>query len=67
MLTLSDGRLVTGHLSKCDIAMNLHLQDTTITRADGVSSFAKEVYLRGQSIKFVKIDHKVMRKQHLFD
>lgn len=66
-LTLADERTVTGYLAKCDVAMNLHLQNATITCPDGVSSFAKEVYLRGQNIKFVKIDHRIMERQHLFD
>lgn len=66
-LQLADNQTVSGHLADCDLAMNLHMQNVTITRADGGSHFAKEYYLRGQGVKFVKIDARVMEKQHLFD
>lgn len=66
-ITLADEQKVIGQLLKCDIAMNLHLQNVIVTKQDGTNYTAKECYLRGQNIKFIKIDHKIMEKQSLFD
>lgn len=66
-LQLVDNQAVTGHLVRCDMAMNMYLQNVTVTKADGTSQFTKECYLKGQNVKFVKTDPRIMEKQYLFD
>lgn len=66
-LQLADNQVVSGYLASCDLAMNLYMQNVTVTKADGASFFTKECYLRGQGVKFVKIDTRIMEKQHLFN
>lgn len=66
-LELKDGRFVTGILSLCDIAMNLHLKNVTIEDLSGSKSAISECYLRGQNLNYVKIDPKILEKQYLFN
>lgn len=64
---LNDGSTVTGQLLDTDVAMNIRLRDSTIAYPDGRSVFARTCLVRGQSICFVRTDHKLMEKQALFD
>ncbi|KAI5169160.1 U6 snRNA-associated Sm-like protein LSm4 [Pancytospora epiphaga] len=66
-LRLVNDQTVAGTLAECDIAMNLHLTDATVTPDVGKPYFTKNCFLRGQSIQYVKIDKTIMGKQHLFD
>lgn len=66
-LELKDGQTVTGHLVKCDVAMNMHLTNVIVSRTDGTEYSAKCCFLRGLNVRMVKIQPWVMSKQHLFD
>lgn len=66
-MELKDKQTVTGFLVKCDVAMNMHLQNATIEKSTGEKYFVKQCFLKGQNVKLVKIDPKVLSKQHLFE
>lgn len=64
---LKDERVVHGTLLKCDQAMNLSLGSVTVINPSGHSSYFPLCYFRGQSIRMLQIDHKLLRKQYLFN
>lgn len=66
-MMLKDQQTVSGFLVKCDVAMNMHLQNATIEREGGEKMFVKQCFLKGQNVKSVKIDPKILGKQHLFE
>jgi len=66
-MELKDRQTVSGYLVKCDVAMNMHLQNATVERPTGEKLFVGECFLKGQSVKFVKIEPWVLAKQYLFD
>ncbi|ELA42203.1 uncharacterized protein VICG_00846 [Vittaforma corneae ATCC 50505] len=66
-MMLKDSQAVSGFLVKCDVAMNMHLQNATIQRKSGEKVFVKQCFLKGQNVKSVKIDPKILGKQHLFE
>ena len=66
-MELKDRQTVSGFLVKCDVAMNMHLQNATIEKVTGEKFFVKQCFLKGQNVKSVKIDPKVLSKQHLFE
>lgn len=66
-LELKDGQLISGHLVKCDFAMNMHMINAHVKRKDGSEFDTKECFLRGQNVRMVNIEPWVMGKQHLFD
>lgn len=83
-LELKNGSRVSGYLNGCDVAMNLHMTNVTITpptdnitllgnnklyTTKGTTSAVdiKETYIKGTSIKMVKLHTWVLTKQGLFD
>ena len=66
-LELKDRQTVSGFLVKCDVAMNMHLQNATIEKPEGEKYFVKQCFLKGQNVKMVSIEPKILGKQHLFD
>lgn len=66
-LELKDRQVVTGYLVKCDVAMNMHLQNVTVEKVTGEKLFISQCFLKGQNVKFVRIESKVLGMQHLFD
>lgn len=62
-LELKNDDNVKGQLYRCDIAMNLHLKSVTIEKTDGTSLFIDECYLRGASIKLVKLKSEILLEQ----
>lgn len=66
-ISLKDGQRVSGILLQCDMAMNMHLLNVTIHKLNGDCLTTKQCLLRGQSLKIVKIDTKILQKQYLFD
>lgn len=55
------GRKYTGKVQACDLFMNVTLENVTLTSAhpDGPKTFP-ELYLRGYSIKYVKIPDQLL-------
>jgi len=66
-MALKDRQSVSGLLVKCDVAMNMHLRNATIERANGQRVFVSQCFLKGQNVKHVKVDPKILGKQHLFE
>ena len=66
-MELKDRQIVSGFLLKCDVAMNMHLQNATIEKTTGEKFFLKQCFLKGQNVKLVKIEPKILGKQHLFE
>ncbi|KAI4291757.1 U6 snRNA-associated Sm-like protein LSm4 [Pancytospora philotis] len=64
---LANNQSITGTVASCDLAMNLHLLDATVTTEDSKTFPVKECYVRGQSIRFVKVDPRLLSKQYLFN
>lgn len=62
-LELKNDDSVRGLLHRCDMLMNLHLKSVTIERSDGSSWFINECYLRGSSIKYVKLNSNILLLQ----
>lgn len=62
-LELKNNDQVRGLLHRCDMAMNLHLRSVTIEKTDGSSVFINECYLKGASIKLVKLESKILLEQ----
>ncbi|AFM97924.1 LSM domain-containing protein [Encephalitozoon hellem] len=62
-LELKNNDQLRGLLYKCDMAMNLHLKSATIQKEDGTSVFINECYLKGTSIKLVKLESKILLEQ----
>lgn len=65
-LEMKNNQTVTGFLIKCDVAMNMHLQNATVEGL-GQKYFVKQCFLKGPNVKSVKIDPKILSKQHLFE
>lgn len=66
-MALKDRQSVSGLLLNCDVAMNMHLSDVTIERNTGERFFVKQCFLKGQNVRYVKVDPKILGKQHLFE
>lgn len=66
-VALRDKQTVTGMLVKCDLAMNMHLQNATIERSEGGKLSVKQCVLKGRNVRSVKIEPKILGKQHLFE
>lgn len=66
-LELKNRQVITGYLVKCDVAMNMHLQNATVEKSTGERLFIQQCFLRGQNVKFAKIEPKILGMQHLFD
>ena len=61
LVELKNGETYNGHLASCDTWMNLHLRDAICTSRDG-DRFWKvaEVYIRGSTIKYMRIPDEVL-------
>ncbi|ORD93957.1 LSM4 [Enterospora canceri] len=62
---LKNSTKVTGFMLNCDVAMNMHIKNAEIEDRSGKTKVS-EMYLRGQSIKLVKLHTWVMSKQEMF-
>ncbi|KAH9411822.1 hypothetical protein HK407_03g05720 [Ordospora pajunii] len=62
-LELKNDDNLRGLLDKCDMSMNLHLRSVTVEKADGSSVFINECYLKGSSIKLVKLESRILLQQ----
>lgn len=62
-LELKNNDQLRGLLHRCDMAMNLHLRSVTIEKTDGGAIFINECYLKGTSIKLVKLDSRILLEQ----
>lgn len=60
---LKNSDQLRGLLHRCDMAMNLHLKSVTIEKTGGGSVFINECYLKGTSIKLVKLESKLLLEQ----
>ncbi|VDN04052.1 unnamed protein product [Thelazia callipaeda] len=61
LVELKSGETYNGHLVACDAWMNIHLRDAICTSRDG-DHFLKlqEVYVRGSTIKYLRIPDDVV-------
>lgn len=61
LVELKNGETYNGHLVSCDAWMNIHLRDAICTSRDG-DRFLKmqEVYIRGSTIKYLRIPDDVV-------
>uniref|UniRef100_F1LDH0 U6 snRNA-associated Sm-like protein LSm4 n=2 Tax=Ascaris suum TaxID=6253 RepID=F1LDH0_ASCSU len=61
LVELKNGETYNGHLVSCDAWMNIHLRDAICTSRDG-DRFLKmpEVYVRGSTIKYLRIPDDVV-------
>ncbi|OZC07179.1 LSM domain protein [Onchocerca flexuosa] len=61
LVELKNGETYNGHLVACDAWMNIHLRDAICTSRDG-DRFLKmqEVYVRGSTIKYLRIPDDVV-------
>ncbi|VDN20879.1 unnamed protein product [Gongylonema pulchrum] len=61
LVELKNGETYNGHLVSCDAWMNIHLRDAICTSRDG-DRFQKmqEVYVRGSTIKYLRIPDDVV-------
>uniref|UniRef100_A0A914UKE7 U6 snRNA-associated Sm-like protein LSm4 n=1 Tax=Plectus sambesii TaxID=2011161 RepID=A0A914UKE7_9BILA len=61
LVELKNGETYNGHLVSCDSWMNIHLRDAICTSRDG-DRFQKmpEVYVRGSTIKYLRIPDEVV-------
>ena len=66
-LELKDKQTISGFLLKCDVAMNMHLQNVTIEKMGGEKLFVKQCFLKGQTVKMVSIEPKILGKQHFYN
>ncbi|KAE9553552.1 hypothetical protein FO519_003245 [Halicephalobus sp. NKZ332] len=61
LIELKNGDSYIGQLCGCDSWMNIHLKDATFTSKDGDKFFkVPEVYVRGPTIKLMRIPEEVM-------
>lgn len=56
-----------GFMVKCDLAMNMHMKDVEIIHLSTKNSKkVKDLFVRGQNIKTVKLHTWTLSKQELF-
>lgn len=63
LVELKNGETYNGHLATCDTWMNLHLQEVVCTSRDGTRfTRLRDCYLRGSTIKYLRIPEPVLEK-----
>ena len=62
MVDTKNGESYDGILEGCDHFMNLKLSEVIITSANGDFSKAKELFVRGNSIKTIQFDKEVLER-----
>ncbi|CAI4224626.1 unnamed protein product [Auanema sp. JU1783] len=61
LVELKNGETYNGHLQSCDSWMNIHLRDVIFTTKDGDKFYKmSEVYVRGSTIKYLRIPETVV-------
>lgn len=61
LVELKNGETYNGHLQSCDDWMNLNLREVTLTSRDGDQFWKiQEVYIRGNTIKYLRIPDEVI-------
>jgi len=61
LVELKNGETYNGHLTSCDNWMNIHLRDVICTSRDGDRFWRMpEVYVRGSTIKYLRIPDEVL-------
>ncbi|GBF97842.1 endonuclease [Raphidocelis subcapitata] len=63
LIELKNGETYNGHVVTCDSWMNIHLREVICTSKDGDRFFRMpEVYIRGNTIKYVRVPDEVVDK-----
>lgn len=63
LVELKNGETYNGHLVSCDSWMNLNLREVICTSRDGMRFFQlRECYVRGNTIKYLRIPDEVLEK-----
>ncbi|KAI8475454.1 MAG: hypothetical protein J3K34DRAFT_382598 [Monoraphidium minutum] len=63
LVELKNGETYNGHVVNCDSWMNIHLREVICTSKDGDRFFRMpEVYIRGNTIKYVRVPDEVVDK-----
>mmetsp|Transcript_6225 Transcript_6225/g.9831 ORF Transcript_6225/g.9831 Transcript_6225/m.9831 type:complete len:159 (+) Transcript_6225:324-800(+) len=61
LVEVKNGDTYTGTLVNCDNFMNINMKDITLTSADAESFWKiNECYVRGSTIKYLRVDTKVL-------
>lgn len=63
LIELKNGETYNGHVVTCDSWMNVHLREVICTSRDGDRFFRMaEAYVRGNTIKYVRVPDEVVEK-----
>jgi U6 snRNA-associated Sm-like protein LSm4 len=63
LVELKNGEAYNGKMDSCDTWMNIHLKEVICTSKDGESFWRmKEVYIRGNTIKYVRVPDDTLGK-----
>ena len=63
---LKNNARIDGFMAGCDLAMNMHIKDAILTTKNKQIKM-KEMHVKGQNIKIVKMHTWVLTKQSLFE
>lgn len=63
LVELKNGEAYNGRMEACDTWMNMHLHEVICTAKDGEKFWRmKEVYIRGNTIKYVRVPDDTLGK-----
>ena len=63
LVELKNGEAYNGKMDSCDTWMNIHLKEVICTSKDGESFWRmKEVYIRGNTIKYIRVPDDTLGK-----